>query len=174
MRKKILLAAIFIIFWASVCAIFYFQRNPIGEKVIWDMTGAFINADGTEEAITVSISGKIIEDENGYYTVYGHIDLPLGYPYMLGDTQGAMISMNQKNDHLSHLMLFNSYVYHAPSNMPVFMYFGLDLENESLIMLFENAPNCYLVASRDSSVGTQQLLAHFKDFIDSEAERFWS
>ena len=173
MRKKVLLATVFIIL-ASVCAIFYFQRNPIGEKIVWDMTGAFVNADGTEEVITVSINGKIIEDENGYYKLYGHIDLPQGYPYMLGDTQGAMISMNQKYNHLSHLMLFTGYVYHAPSNDPVFTYFGLDLENESLIMLFDNAPLCYLVASQDPSMSTQQLLEHFKDFIDSEAERFWS
>ena len=188
MRKKILLTTVFIIFVASIFAIWFIKNNDLadnntepstetsstapsveveGTEICWNMNGVFINDGGSEEAITVTIDGKIIEDENGYYKLDANIDLPKGFRYLFGDTKGGMISMNQKNDYLPHLMIFNGFAYHAPSNSSTFVYFGLDLANESLIMLFENAPRCYLVASQNTNMDSQQLMTHFKDFIDN-------
>ena len=192
MRKKILLTTVFIIFVASIFAIWFIKNNDLADnntepsteasstapsvevedtEICWNMNGVFINDGGSEEAITVTIDGKIIEDENGYYKLDANVDLPKGFRYMLGDTN--VVSMNQKYNDLPNLMLFNGYTYHAPTNSSTFTYFGLDLENESLIILFENAPRCYLVASQNTNMDSQQLLAHFKDFIDKEATLAW-
>lgn len=175
MKKKILLVAIIIIFWASVCAVLYFINNPIGDKIDWDMTGVFITDGGAEEAITVSIDGKIVKDKYGSRTLHGNIDFPEEFRYILGDTDGAMPYVdNQEHDYFPHLMIFIGSIYSAQQNAPTKLTLALDMEKGYAIALMGDAPNCYLVASRDPNTDSQQLLTHFKDFIDSEAERFWS
>lgn len=177
MRKKILLAAIIIALLAAICVIWFINNSNTEDpqiEISWDMSGAFVHADGTEEAITVSIDGKIIEEKTGGRSLHGNVDLPEGFRYILGDTDGALAYIeNQEHDHFPNLMMFQSYIYNAPRNASTPILLALDFEKEYAIAMIDDAPYCYLVAARESGVEPQQLLAHFKDYIDAQTTSSW-
>ena len=173
--KKILISVFSIILLAGICTI-WFTRNDAGRDKIelsWDMNGIFVKDDGTEEIIHISLNGSILDTENDSDPLDINITFPNDFRYMFTKPSGDFSSLNQMHNYLPHLIFFSSYVYDKPSNSPVMTYFGLDLEQECMIVLFENAPHCYLVASQNPGAASPQLLTHFEDFIAKLSPLAW-
>lgn len=141
----------------------------------WDMNGIFVHADGTTEAVEVILDGEIKDTKNDLDELNLTIVLSDNFRYGItgADEPRSFISMNQKYNVLPHLMVCHGYAHDSQSNIAGILLFALDLEKEYSIFLFENAPHCYLVASKDGTVDHELLLDHFADFIEYYAPKFW-
>ncbi len=173
--KKILLSVFSIILLAAVCTIWFIKNDADRDKIelSWDMNGTFVKDDGTEEIIHISVNGSILDTENDSDPLDINITFPNDFRYIFTKPSGDFSSRNQQHNYLPHLIYFSGYVYDKTSNSSIRAHFGLDLEKECMIVLFKNTPHCYLVASQNPDIDSQQLLTHFKDFINEIAPFDW-
>ena len=143
------------------------------EKVVLDADGFFVYEGGTAAPVHISIPGAIEDTENSVDTLDISLDLPEEFRYRIGSSTPAYTSTNQKNSHLPHLLVSMHFAYDKTLNSAVPMYFALDLNTESCIILFQSQPDCYFVASADSSKDHNELIEHFSDFIESYSPLIW-
>lgn len=141
--------------------------------LIIDTTGTFIHADGTTESVSFAIDGNIKDSPNDTDELNVNITLSDEFRYAMGRSYPHYISMNQKNNDFPDLMICPTYIYDKQLNSSKFSVFALDLETKCSIVLFGSAPDCYLVASEDSTKNYDQLLEHFADFIESYGPQIW-
>ena len=138
-----------------------------GKPLSWDLNGTFVLSDGTTEPVSVSINGYINDTPDDLDELYITIELPNNFRYSVNTPDPSFVSMNQNYNDLPHLMICPTYVYDKQTNSSVWSYLAFDLEKEYVVLMIENAPNCYLVASVDPSVAHTELLKHFADFMES-------
>lgn len=179
MRKSfIILTGIIVAILVIICAVWFI--NYAGEPgidnkngLIIDTTGTFIHADGTTESVSFAIDGNIKDSPNDTDELNVNITLSDEFRYAMGRSYPHYISMNQKNNDFPDLMICPTYIYDKQLNSSKFSVFALDLETKCSIVLFGSAPDCYLVASEDSTKNYDQLLEHFADFIESYGPQIW-
>ena len=138
-----------------------------GTAISWDMNGTFVLSDSTAEPVSFSIDGYINDTQDDLDELYITIEFPDNFRYLDTPPDPCYVSMNQKANDLPHLMICPTYIYDKQTNSAVWSYYAFDLENEYIVLMIENAPNCYLVASTDPSVAHTELLKHFADFRES-------
>lgn len=138
-----------------------------GTAISWDMNGTFVLSDGTTDAVNFTVDGYVYDNEDRIDVLDITLAFPDNFRYSVNTPDPSFVSMNQNCKDLPHLMICPTYVYDKQTNSSVWSYLAFDLEKEYVVLMIENAPNCYLVASVDPSVAHTELLEHFADFIES-------
>ena len=140
-----------------------------GKPISWDLNGTFVLSDGTTDDVDFTINGYIYDNEDRIDVLDITIAFPDSFRYMISPSNLAFTSVNQSNNDLPHLMICSDAVFDNQTHSYAFTYFAFDLEKKYIAVMFESTPDCYLVASADSSADYSDLLEYFADFIESYA-----
>ncbi|MBE6920755.1 MAG: hypothetical protein E7468_04235 [Ruminococcaceae bacterium] len=178
MKKWIIFCSVFVLILGLVVwKVFYTQEQDDAQNAAkndLEMNGTFIYEDASTKNVDFTIQGDIRRTRDGSVELDIAIMLPEDFRYRIDTTESHLLSTNQKNNDLPHLVISQSYAYDKQKNVATVFVLALDLENEYAIVLFQNAPDCYLVAARDDEATYDQLLAHFTDFTTSDFAKIWN
>lgn len=178
MKKKIIVCIVFaLIFGLVVWKGFYAHEEDDANNTAKNdlrMNGTFIYEDASTKNVDFTIQGDVRSIQDGSVELDIAIMLPEDFGYQIDTTGSHLLSTNQKNNDLPHLVISQSYAYDKQKNAATVFVLALDLENEYAIVLFQNAPDCYLVAARDGETTYDQLLEHFTDFTTSHFAKIWN
>lgn len=137
--------------------------------ISWDMNGTFVLSDGTTDAVNFTVDGYVYDSEDRIDVLDITIAFPDSFRYMISPSSLAFTSVNQNNNDLPHLMICSAAVFDNQTHSYAFTYFAFDLEKKYIAVMFESTPDCYLVASADSSADYSDLLKYFADFMEAYA-----
>lgn len=142
----------------------------------WQMHGAFIHADGTQQAMDLTIAGNIWDYRNkDFYKLDLQIAFSDSFTYEIPTpTAGfACIKYNNKNTPDLYICSAVSVNKEKPfPKDPITTHFAIDVEKEYFIVIFKDAPECYFVASTDDTT-SEEILLHFQDFVQKYKTHFW-
>ena len=142
----------------------------------WQMHGAFIHADGTQQAMDLTIAGNIWDYRNkDFYKLDLQIAFSDSFTYEIPTpTAGfACIKYNNKNTPDLYICSAVSVNKEKPfPKDPITTHFAIDVEKEYFIVIFKDAPECYFVASTDDTT-SEEILLHFQDFVEKYKAHFW-
>lgn len=171
MIKKLPLCAavvVILIVTAIVCAACTEQVEGETTAIDWNMHGAWLSADGTvSQTVDAAVNGIIVENEDGNDDLNISFTFSDDFHYLLDKPEPYFMSMNRKYNDLPHLMIAYSFGYNKQLKDSPRCVFALSMEEECFIILYEDAPGYYLVASTDPNADPQALLDYFSDFTES-------
>ena len=145
----------------------------------WQMHGYFVSADGTSEPLDISIQGILHRQEN---TVDKLENLVISYPdqFAYGGHQltGSEPVPNLKQEvdlfpNNPDLFYSPSTAYHKQTETMSKEDWSICFDKGFYISLFENEPECYLVASNDKNISPEEIVEYFADFIEWFRVRYW-
>lgn len=158
---------------------FLHVKNPIlmtDPALDWQMHGTFIRADGTQQAMDLTIAGKILDYSNkDFYKLDLQIAFPESFDYQIATPSDGFASMKYDNQNTPNLYICSATSVNKDKPLPskpVSTHFAIDIEKEYFIVIFKDAPECYFVASTDNTT-CEEILLHFQDFTQTYKSLFW-
>ena len=142
----------------------------------WQMHGTFVRTDGTQQAMDLTIAGKIWD----YRTKEFHkLDLQIAFPdsftYKIQTPSDGFTNTMYDNQNAPDLYICSARSVNKDKPLPskpVSSHFAIDVEKEYFIVIFKDAPACYFVASTDNTP-SEEILLHFQDFTQAYESFFW-
>ena len=171
MKKKLILIGVAVVL-VAICAVCIIN-NARKTKISMNTVATFVHADGTTEAVDFAIDGYIIDTEYEKDELFIEFTFSDDFRYSIPTPEPSFVSTNQQYNIFPHLMHFSSFSYDKQANDLAFSNFAIDLEKKYCIILFDNLPDCYLVASQDGEQDYEQLLAYFADYAEFHRPSEW-
>lgn len=142
----------------------------------WQMHGTFIDADGNQQAMDLTITGQIWDyTSKDYYRLDLQIAFPDSFKYQIPTPAAGFSSMKNNTQNTSDLYICSTGSLNKENAFPkdtISTHFAIDIEKEYFIVIFKDAPECYFVASTDDTT-SEEILLHFQDFIQKYKTLFW-
>ncbi len=161
-KKNILFLCLVVVLAAAVLIILLCSS---GTKVGWSGNGTYISADGkSRETLDFSFSGTMKNQAGKELFYVKAFDLPSSFPFTVPAEQ-ELSQMGSPYDALPYFV-GSAYGYDHEGNEPAFFKMALDEQKGYILIVWDNMPDSYFVASRDSNVDPQVILDHFQDFLN--------
>lgn len=154
------------------------DSKPVTEitHIDWDMHGTFLNTDGTTRPVDFLVTGTITTTKEApNHNLKLQIYLPDDFTYRMVCPTTGFSSWNQQNHEMVDLYICQGNAVNKdapPTKTTVFSYFALDVEMEYFVLMFQDAPGCYLVASTGDT-SRQALLTYFQNFTQTYSSYIW-
>lgn len=137
-------------------------------KISWELNGVWVTDDGVEEGtVPFKVEGKVTDYklEKVADKVNVEFEFPEDFPY----------EPNQGSDRFSYVNGFFDVDYFgcndysgAPETDYLIKYqYALDIEREYVLVCWSDEPERYLVASVDPNVKPEDIVKHFKAFLNA-------
>lgn len=142
----------------------------------WQMHGAFIHADGTQQAMDLTIAGNIWDYRNkDFYRLDLQIAFSDSFTYKIPTPTAGFACMKYNDQNTPDLYICSAGSVNKEKRFPkdpISTHFAIDVAKEYFIVIFKDAPECYFVASTDDTT-SEEILLHFQDFIQKYKTHFW-
>lgn len=165
-RKKMALICLAVALCCIVIAVGIFLYSQRGKtSVDWKLNGQIITADGTvEEQLAVKVKGSIIDRKNENEKLTLDISFPSDFRYLDDSITngGDLIPDSFEVDYYGML----SWARKRDGSGSYLYLVCIDPEMGYFLCRWNEDPDRYLVASVDENVTPEQILEHFRKFVD--------